>query len=365
MADLIKALVDKNREGVIKRLPKYMSPEQFLQLCYWLDRDPKMVAVAQRNPDSLLNVILRAADCGLLIGTAYEHCWIVPYGNEFQLQIGWRGLVYQLLRAGAIIKATAACVYDGDEFSLELGDTEQLVHKPLLTDDRRNDPKWLFDKRNIQGAYAVAWLPTALKTHRWCPRGEIEAARLKSKVPDGPAWTHFYPAMASKTAVRRLCKLIEVCGPSAENQEAWERFGRTLELDRSQYQIHDSDQSHDDLPGVHSGKSSPKSGAAAEEAGTEHGTSVKTPPPPTEGRNNKRSDAPSPPPTRQAQPEPEGDEATTDEQPDELGDLARTAAMKTSALKKFVNELCQVSDPALLSRKQAVQVMGALKRQAK
>jgi recombination protein RecT len=231
----VQKMVDENRADILSRLPKYLSAEQFFSLCYAIDRNPSLKQVAQRNPESVLKAILKAADCGLVIGSAYEHCWLIPYGNEVQFQIGWRGLVHQLMRAGAVVKLTAACVYEGDEFQFELGSHERLLHRPSLTDEHRNDPKWLFDKKNIRGAYAVAWLPSGLTTHRWCPRGEIEAARLKSKIPEGPAWTHFYPAMASKTAVRRLAKLIEVCGPTAENKEVWERLGKTIEIDNTQY----------------------------------------------------------------------------------------------------------------------------------
>src|SRR5215469_414116 len=263
MGDLIKALVDRNRENVIRRLPKYMSGEQFMQLCYALDRNPKLAMAAQRNPDGLLNAILRAADCGLVIGSAYDHCTLIPYETksgsvDIQLSIGYRGLIYQLFRAGAIIKATAACVYEGDEFFIELGDQETLIHKPALNDERRADPRWLFDKRNIKGAYAIAWLPLApLKHHRWCFIGEIERARLNSKIPDGPAWSHHYPAMAQKTAVRRLSKLIEVCGETAENREAWDRYGRTVELENSEYKRFDDDDDNetpDDLPGTRAGR---------------------------------------------------------------------------------------------------------------
>jgi recombination protein RecT len=363
MAELIKALVDKNRENVVRRLPKYMSPEQFLQLCYALDRNPKLSAVAQRNPDSLLNAILKAADCGLVIGSAYDHCTLIPYGDDVQLSIGYRGLIYQLFRAGAIIKATANCVYEGDDFTIELGDDEQLHHRPNLTDARRNDPKWLFSKANIKGAYAVAWLPLApLKHHRWVPLGEVERARLNSKIPEGPAWTHHYPAMACKTAVRRLCKLIEVCGETPENREAWERYGRTVEYENAEYRrIEDDDEQAqpDDLPGAKAGKLNPMSGAAADSEGTEK--PAPTPPPPSESRNSRRSVAPAPPPPKP----PEPDNPISDEQQDELVELASMAGMRTSALKKHVTEVFGVADTALLSSKQADQLMSDLKKRAK
>src|SRR5262249_23993260 len=156
----------------------------------------------------------------LLPGSAYDHCSIVAFGNELQLMIDYRGIIYQLVRAGAVLKVNAACVYVDDTFKVELGDKDEITHRPNLKDDHRRDWKWLYDKKNIVGAYAVGWLPLheargeTLKQGRWCPIGEIERARAVSRNGEGPnsPWTLHYPAMAMKTAVRRMAKLITVCG---------------------------------------------------------------------------------------------------------------------------------------------------------
>src|SRR5262249_19225070 len=110
----VRRIIDSNREVIVKRLPRYITPEQFFSLCYALDKRKGVAEVAQRNPDSLLNAILRAADAGLLPGSAYDHCSIVAFGNELQLMIDYRGIIYQLVRAGAVLKVNAACVYVDD-----------------------------------------------------------------------------------------------------------------------------------------------------------------------------------------------------------------------------------------------------------
>jgi phage RecT family recombinase len=358
MGELVKQLVDRHRESIVQRLPRYMTPEQFFSLCYALDRNAALARIAQNNPESILNAVLKAADCGLVIGSAYEHCWIIPYKDEAQLQIGWRGLHYQLVRAGAILKLNAACVYDGDEFDITLGDEESIVHHPNLKDDRRRNPRWLFDKANILGAYAVAWLPAApLKAHRWCPLGEIEAARAKSKVPDGPAWTHFYPAMAQKTAVRRLSKMIEVCGPTEENKEAWERYGRTIELERSQYRNTENG-IPDDVPGEKPGKSTPRSGRAAEPAGTEHVT-----PPPQDGGRKKSSAAPTPPPTKAAAaaPPPPTDELISTDTQNDLIDKTQSAGLQPTWLFDHIQEKYGLGALKHLRQSQAAEIEQVLR----
>jgi phage RecT family recombinase len=340
MNDVVKQLVDNNRENILARLPRYMTPEQFFSFCYNLSRNAGLARVAQNNPESLLNAIMKAAELGLVIGGAYEHCWVIPYKEEAQLQIGWQGMRYLLMRSGAIVKLAAACVYEGDEFNIELGDKEALIHRPMLNDDRRRDPKWMFDKRNIRGAYAVAWLPTGLTAHRWCEMGEIEAARLKSKVPDGPAWTHFYPAMASKTPVRRLGKLIDNCGPTPENLEAWERYGRVLEVERSQYH------NLDDIPKLAATDDMPKAKKDRRAGGTPAGTErVESSPPQDGDRKTKapeRSAAPIPPPiqtTARKVPDPkpaEPEEPISLERQDQIMDRVNAAGIKATAILEFI-----------------------------
>lgn len=255
---LIKSLVDQNREALNQRLPQYLSPQQFFQMAYEMDKIPKLAGVAQRNPNSILNAIFKAADCGLMIGSAHEHCWVLPFGDEAVFVVGWRGLVYQWLRAGAVLKVDSQIVYKGDVIEVIAGDDEKIIHRPKLDDPKRDDPKWLNDPKNIIGAYAIATLPAGLKARRWCPKGEIEFARMRSpshSKPDSP-WNNNYPAMARKTPIRRLAGQIQACGPTPENREAWERYERTIEVDNKDFRTIVSDTvivadptDDDDLPG--------------------------------------------------------------------------------------------------------------------
>src|SRR5215472_3550541 len=347
MQEVVKALVDRHREQVIKRLPTYMSAEHFFQLCRELDRDPKIRRVAERNPDSVMSAILKSADCGLLIGGPFGHCWIAPFGEEVALLIGWRGFVFQWIHAGAVLKVVANCVYVGDEIEVIAGDTEAINHKPSLTDPHRDDPKWLANKDNIQGSYAIAWLPTGLKQYRWCSKGQIEMARARSQNAAGPAWTHSYPAMAAKTAVRRLDGLIQVCGPTPENREAWDRYARTIELDRKQFD-HVPDEP-DDLPGHINGRSSPTSGATE---AAEH-----SPPP-----QSKRSAAI---PSHNPGPELVVDvEPISMDQQDQANDLMGAAGMRASALKRYVADTYGGREIAQLSHAEAAELINELKRRA-
>ena len=361
MAETIKALVERNRDSLSKRLPTYLRPEQFFQLCYSLDRDKKLAAVASRNPDSVLNCVFKAADLGLTIGGPFGHCFMVPYGEVVELIVGWKGFVYQWLIAGAVIKVVSNVVYTGDEIEVIEGDSEAINHKPNLSDPHRADMRWLNDKKNILGSYSIAWLPTGPKMYRWVPLGQIESARNKSSNKDGPAWTHSYPAMAAKTAVRRLEGLIQVCGPTPENREAWERYARTIELDRQQFDV--TEDLPDDLPGVPTGSSNPKSGAATEPASTEQPTT----PPPRGSEKPPPSAAPPPSSPKKAaepdpEPEPEDQEPITIDQQDELIRVATMCGMKTSHLKKLVADTFNVLDMPMMTHTQGDKLLADLRK---
>jgi recombination protein RecT len=362
---VIKDLIESSRADIVQRLPSYLSPTQFFALCYALERskvsNPKLYAAAQHNPQGLLAAVLKAADLGLGIGSGYDHCTLIAYGDDIQLSIGYHGLVYQLLRAGAVLKINSACVYDGDHFKVELGDEERIVHEPSLTDDRRRQKAWLYDKTNILGAYAVAWLPDPLrrlKQHRWVPAGEIEAARLKSKVPDGPAWKNEYPAMAIKTAIRRVAKLIEVCGPTEENREAWERYGRTIEVEKSESRDFEDDEP-EDMPGVSPTphKNPSPSGRRAEGGG------VKTAPPanPPPQHNGEAKKAASPPPPSPEPAAPPIDEPISEDMQNQLMDLAKLSGMKLTGLFRHVRDKYGVASLEALKSSQAAEVEKYLK----
>lgn len=361
--EIITTLVEHNRESLLKRLPSYMSPEQFFQLLRALDHDEKIAGVARRNPDSVLSAIFKAADCGLTIGNAMGHAYLIPFANEVVFVVGWRGLVYQWIRSGAALKVSAQVVYEGDQIEVIGGDEERIIHKPSLTDPHRGDPKWVNDPKNILGAYSIAWLPQApLKAYRWVSRGMIEAARLRSSNSNGPAWQHNYAAMATKTAIRRLDGALQVCGPTKENREAWERYARTVELERESYR--EQDEVPDDYPGTaHTGRSGPQTGAAVVPSAISQPLS-KSP-----ARGKRLVAAPSPPPLT-PEPEPpdeavEGSETTviTDEKQDELIAQAGLIGMVPSKLKHYVAQKFNVSDLNQLTIDQAQQLTLELKAQ--
>lgn len=348
----VGTLVDKYRADVSKRLPSYLTPEHFFQLARELDRDAKIRGVAQRNPDSVMSAIFKAADCGLCPGGPFGHCFLAPFNNsktnigEIVFMIGWRGFVYQWVHAGAVLKVVSNVVYVGDDYEVKQGDEEGIDHRPNLKDPNRDNVRWMMDPRNIVASYAIAWLPTGLKQYRHVPKGMIELARSRSQNPDGPAWGKNYPQMAAKTAVRRLDGLIQVCGPTPENREAWDRYARTIELDRQSFRIDPVDDEPDDLPGE------PAKATKTTAEGAEQPSPT---PSPQDGRKEPAS---APPPAK-------SDEIIGEDRQDKIHELRESLGMKASAFRHYLQEHYSVGDVQELRESQADKLEVELKRQAK
>lgn len=72
--------------------------------------DNKLLAKA--SPVTILNAAATAASLDLPINQNLGFAWIVPYGNEAQFQIGWKGFVQLALRTGLYKRINVIEVYE-------------------------------------------------------------------------------------------------------------------------------------------------------------------------------------------------------------------------------------------------------------
>lgn len=193
----IRDQVEAARGQIASVLPTHMSVDRVVTgVRLALAMNP---ALEQCEPKTVLFSVMAACRLGLEINSPLQQCWLIPYGKECTLQVGYRGYQELARRDGSIRNIEARCVYDGDVFDYQLGTTPLIAHKPMgVTDD---------DK--ITHVYAIAFDPQgkafAFDVLR---RDEVEAARAVSRMKDGPAWSKWYGEMARKTAVRRLAKYL-------------------------------------------------------------------------------------------------------------------------------------------------------------
>lgn len=116
-----------------------------------LRRDPKLMAAAIANPQSLLYCLLDAARLGHEAGT--DQYWLIPFGNEVTGIEGYKGVVERMYRAGGVSSVHAEVVRQKDAYR-GMGSRTPPVHEY----DEFADPE---DRGPLRGVYAYAIMADA------------------------------------------------------------------------------------------------------------------------------------------------------------------------------------------------------------
>jgi recombination protein RecT len=150
---------------------------------------------------SIYRAAMMAAELGLDPGSALGECYLMPYKDQCQLLVGFRGLITLARRSGEVETVQAWAVYEDDEFHVHLGTRPEIVHNPRFDGDR--------DPSRITHVYAVAKLRnTETPMFDVMTRAEVEAVRKRSRAGAAGPWETDWAEMARKTVVRRLAKYL-------------------------------------------------------------------------------------------------------------------------------------------------------------
>lgn len=155
------------------------------------------------DPRTFIAACMQAAQLGLSVDPTLGEFYLIPRWNKHlgcktvTTQIGYQGLLKRVRRSPLVDVIDAAVVRDGDGFEVVQGTTASLRHVPNLRDK----------PGDIIAAWALCRFKSGATVFRVLPKWEIDAARSRSDSKSGP-WVTDYAAMAMKTALRRLCKVI-------------------------------------------------------------------------------------------------------------------------------------------------------------
>ena len=210
----IQDLLVRSKEGLQQALPKHMTAERMIRVAVTaIQKVPKLLECDAR---SLIGAIVEASQLGLEPDGILGHAYLVPYTLKkgtaqektiCQLIVGYKGLIDLTRRTGTIKTIEAHVVHEKDEFDYEFGLQPKLKHKP----SRLGDPgKVIF-------AYAVGHMNNEGVQFEVMNVREIEAIRARSRAARSGPWVTDWEAMAKKTVLRRLAKLLPV---SVEAQRA-------------------------------------------------------------------------------------------------------------------------------------------------
>lgn len=199
LVDLLSSAQVKNQ--IALALPKHMTADRLARIA--LTEIRKTPKLAQCDQASFLGAVMQCAQLGLEPGGALGHAYLIPFGNQVQFIVGYRGMIDLARRSGQIVSIEAREVYEADKFKVRFG----------LDPDLQHEPAWeQADRGKLRAVYAVAKLKDGGVQFEVMSKAEIDKIRAQSKAgaSSSSPWTTHYNEMAKKTVIRRLFKYLPV-----------------------------------------------------------------------------------------------------------------------------------------------------------
>src|SRR6185437_2021004 len=98
-------LFEQRKESIKALLPKHLTPERMLKIA--LSTTARTPALLACTPQSIVLAVMQAAELGLEPGGLLGESYLVPYGSEAKLIVGYRGLVALARRSGTLASIEA------------------------------------------------------------------------------------------------------------------------------------------------------------------------------------------------------------------------------------------------------------------
>lgn len=182
-----------------------------------------LISCAQSHPMEFVNALKNVALSGLSLSPTLKQGYLVPFKGKVQFMPSYMGMQDLLANTGHVRKIEARLVYKGDEFAIEHGTTERLVHNPNPWGERT--------KETMLGGYWIAELSDGTKLFDNMTKAEIEIIKDRSPStgkkdrngnPVPTPWDTDYLEMARKTVLRRGFKSLPKGSISEERMKVVE-----------------------------------------------------------------------------------------------------------------------------------------------
>jgi recombination protein RecT len=196
-------------------MPKGAEATQLIRDALTALRTTKNLEKCERA--SVLGSLMTCAQLGLRPGVL-GHAWLLPFwtsklykddngrwqgGFKAQLVIGYQGYIELAHRSGKVASLIARVVYENDEFDVDYGLADRLVHKPNMLEDRGKPVAYYAIAKTTNGGHAfIVMSQREMLNYR-----EEYAPRNREKQLFGP-WVENFEGMALKTCVRQLAKYM-------------------------------------------------------------------------------------------------------------------------------------------------------------
>lgn len=221
--DTLKRALINNRKQIESLLQDTQKANRFLAASLVVASNDNLKNCA---PESIAQALIGVAMSDLNIDGNIGHCYLVPYKTTCQLQIGYKGYIQLLYRAGWLVKSFP--VFSVDEFSIDFDGWDNRVHfVPNLDDRQEGDNDWVF--QNLRGVYVVArnadtkdeyslFVNKSVieKLRQTSPNQKLtdwikgdDRKRLQNGEPIG-VWKDWYIEMAQAKAIKKLAKSLPI-----------------------------------------------------------------------------------------------------------------------------------------------------------
>lgn len=198
------AFVEKAKESWSQVLPKVCTPDRFAQVALsCLKGNEKLIQALQSREGqvSLAKAFKTCAELG--IEPDGRRAYLIPFKNEIQLIIDYKGIAELAMRSGFVANIHADKVCENDEFEYNIGNIEK--HR-IDFHKKRGD---------AYAYYAIVTFKDGTKKCEVMSKDEIDAIKVRSaawaawiKWKKVCPWNTDYDEMAKKTVFKRLAKWI-------------------------------------------------------------------------------------------------------------------------------------------------------------
>lgn len=190
----IKDYIKVYQGEIAKALPRVMTPERFTRIATSaVSNNPRL---GKCDPISFISALMNAAQLGLEPNTPLGQAYLIPYGEQCQFQIGYKGLIDLAYRSGEFKNISAHVVYENDDFDYEFGLNPILKHKPAKTN--RGNPAYYYAAFNlVNGGYGFEVISY---------EEAVQHGKKFSKTYNNGPWKTDFDAMALKTVLKKALK---------------------------------------------------------------------------------------------------------------------------------------------------------------
>lgn len=212
----IQDLIEKSARELGRALPAHMRPERIVRIALTtLKTNPKLY---QCDPYSFLGALFQCAQLGLepnIEGQAY----IIPYNTSVktdagwqkklvaQFQIGYKGYVDLFWRHSSAVSLQMETIHKHDHFSCDLGANE-LSHKLPPFGEERGDVVGYYAMANLKGGGRTFKVMSKEEAEKFAKRFTKCWDKQKNEFMEGTPWRDHFDAMAMKTVLKQLMKLL-------------------------------------------------------------------------------------------------------------------------------------------------------------